>query len=84
LIVTDGFVFLHLHKSGGSFVNEFLKRSFRAPARIGYHLPWSLVPASHAHLPASAWFAIPGLLRVLVHLQKQRPRPNALVPPAQR
>ena len=52
MIVTDGFVFLHLHKSGGSFVNEFLKRFFPSAREIGYHLPWSLVPASHAHLPA--------------------------------
>jgi hypothetical protein len=33
VIVTDEFVFLHLHKSGGSFVNEFLKRSSRPRGR---------------------------------------------------
>jgi len=79
LIVTDGFVFLHLHKSGGSFVNEFLKRFFPSAREIGYHLPWSLVPASHAHLPALGLVRNPWSYYVSWYtFQKQRPRPNAL------
>ena len=79
MIVTDGFVFLHLHKSGGSFVNEFLKRFFPTAREIGYHLPWSLVPASHAHLPALGLVRNPWSYYVSWYtFQKQRPRPNAL------
>jgi hypothetical protein len=52
MIVTDAFVFLHLHKSGGSFVNDFVKRFYPSAREIGYHLPWSLVPDTHAYLPA--------------------------------
>ena len=79
MIVTDSFVFLHLHKSGGSFVNEFLKRFFPSAREIGYHLPWSLVPASHAHLPALGLVRNPWSYYVSWYtFQKQRPRPNAL------
>ena len=51
MIVADRFVFLHLHKSGGSFVNEFLLRFVPDARRLGYHLPRSLTPATHASLP---------------------------------
>jgi hypothetical protein len=79
MIVTDGFVFLHLHKSGGSFVNEFLIRFFPTAREIGYHLPWSLVPATHAHLPALGLVRNPWSYYVSWYsFQKQRPRQNAL------
>jgi len=79
MIVTDGFVFLHLHKSGGSFVNEFLKRFYPSAREIGYHLPWSLVPESHADLPALGLVRNPWSYYVSWYtFQKQRPRPNAL------
>lgn len=79
MIVTDDFVFLHLHKSGGSFANEFLLRFFPTARRIGYHLPWSLVPASHAHLPALGLVRNPWSYYVSWYsFQSQRPRQNAL------
>jgi hypothetical protein len=79
MIVTDEFVFLHLHKSGGSFVNEFIKRFYPAAREIGYHLPWSLVPASHAHLPALGLVRNPWSYYVSWYtFQRGRPRQNAL------
>lgn len=79
MIVTDDFVFLHLHKSGGSFANEFLLRFFPTARQIGYHLPWSLVPASHAHLPALGLVRNPWSYYVSWYtFQSQRPRQNAL------
>jgi len=52
MIVTDRFVFLHLHKSGGTFVNECLLRFVAGARQLGYHLPRSLVPAHLAALPS--------------------------------
>ena len=51
MIVTPRFVFLHLHKSGGTFVNRFLLEHVQGSQAIGYHLPRALIPASAAGLP---------------------------------
>ena len=51
MIATDRFVFLHLHKSGGTFVNECLMRFLPDARQVGYHLPRSMVPPESAHLP---------------------------------
>ena len=51
MIVTDRFVFLHLHKSGGSFVNRFLLDCMPGSRAIGYHLPHDDIPAAFRHLP---------------------------------
>jgi hypothetical protein len=51
MIVTDRFTYLHLHKSGGTFVNECLMRFFPGARMLGYHLPHSMIPPDHAHLP---------------------------------
>src|SRR4249920_3029348 len=51
VIVTDRLVFLHLHKSGGTFVNEFLLRFFPDARQIGYHLPRTYLPDSARGLP---------------------------------
>ncbi len=44
MIVTRDFVFLHLHKSGGTFVNQFLLRHFPDARFVGYHLPRAYLP----------------------------------------
>jgi len=51
MIVTDRFVFLHLHKSGGSFVNRFLLESIPSARQVGYHLPRSHIPQEARQLP---------------------------------
>ena len=51
MVGTDSFVFLHLHKSGGTFVNEWLLRFFPGARLLGYHLPRRLIPADLARLP---------------------------------
>jgi len=79
MIATRRFLFIHLHKSGGTFVNRWLLRFFPEAKQIGYHLPRRLVPVEFAHLPAVglvrnpwsyyvSWFAF----------QSSMPRPNAL------
>jgi hypothetical protein len=51
MIVTDRFVFLHLHKSGGTFVNQALLRFVASARQIGYQLPRSMVPPQYTDLP---------------------------------
>ena len=43
MIVTPRFVFLHLHKSGGTFVNTCLMQFVAGARQIGYHLPRSMI-----------------------------------------
>jgi hypothetical protein len=51
MIATPRFVFLHLHKSGGTFANDCLLRFVPGARRLGYHLPRSAIPAELAALP---------------------------------
>jgi hypothetical protein len=79
MIVTDHFIYLHLHKTGGSFVNEFLQRFLPDARQVGYHLPRRLAPPSTAHLPALGFVRNPWSYYVSWHtFQVRRPQPNAL------
>jgi hypothetical protein len=79
MIVTDRFVFLHLHKSGGTFVNELLVRFVASARRMGYHLPRSLVPPQYALLPALGLVRSPWSYYVSWYtFQAQKQQPNEL------
>jgi hypothetical protein len=51
MLVTDRFVFVHLPRSGGTFVSEVIEKFFPEAREIGYHLPLSALPAEFSHLP---------------------------------
>jgi len=51
MIVTDKFVFVHLPRSGGTFVSEVIRKFFPSAHEIGYHLPRTLLPSEYSHLP---------------------------------
>lgn len=51
MIVTDKFVFVHLPRTGGTFVSEVIGRFFPSAHEIGYHLPRVLLPKEYSHLP---------------------------------
>ena len=51
MIATDKFVFVHLPRSGGTFVSEVIRKFFPSAREIGYHLPRVLVPKEFSHLP---------------------------------
>lgn len=79
MIATGRFVFIHLHKSGGSFVNECLQRFFPDARQLGYHLPLSLLPAELCQLPVLGFVRSPWSYYVSWYaFQSQRPQPNAL------
>lgn len=79
MIITPRFVFLHLHKSGGTFVNTALMRYVAGARQIGYHLPRSMLPSQFAALPLLGLVRNPWSYYVSWYsFQRSRPRPNAL------
>jgi hypothetical protein len=51
MIVADGFVFVHLPRTGGTFIYDIIKKFFPSAREIGYHLPRGLLPKEYSHLP---------------------------------
>jgi hypothetical protein len=51
MLITDKFVFLHLPRSGGTFVYDVVRKFFPSAREIGYHLPRELLPGEYSHLP---------------------------------
>ena len=51
MIVTDKFAFVHLPRSGGTFISEVISKFFPTAREIGYHLPRTLLPREYSHLP---------------------------------
>lgn len=79
MIVTPSFIFLHLHKSGGTFVNTGLMRFVAGARHVGYHLPRSMIPPQFASLPVLGLVRAPWSYYVSWYsFQRARPRPNAL------
>ncbi len=51
MIITRNFAFVHMHKCGGTFINDFIKRFFPDAIEVGYHLPIGQLPQGAARLP---------------------------------
>jgi hypothetical protein len=79
VIVTDNLVFLHLHKSGGTFVNECLMLHAPTARQVGYHLPRALIPPESARLPVLGFVRNPWSYYVSwFSFQQGRSNPNHL------
>lgn len=52
MIAAGRFLFIHLHKTGGQFVNRLLLRHLPGARPIGYHLPRAEAPFELRTLPA--------------------------------
>jgi tetratricopeptide (TPR) repeat protein len=82
MIVTDRFVFIHMHKTGGQSLNDIIERCIPEHRIVGYHFPRAEVPAESADLPAVgmvrnpwdwyvSWYAFnkrPGIKNQLFHV----------------
>jgi hypothetical protein len=51
MIVTDKFVFVHLPRSGGTFVTGIIRKFFPSAHEIGHHMSRELLPRDYSHLP---------------------------------
>ena len=79
MIVTDKLLFLHLHKSGGTFVNALLRRCVPSAQHVGYHLPYREVPAPYRHRPVVGTVRNPWAYYVSwYHFQISKPKRNIL------
>jgi hypothetical protein len=52
MVATSRFIFIHLHKTGGQFVNRLLLHMFSDARPIFYHLPRAETPTELSLLPA--------------------------------
>lgn len=79
MIVTDRLVFLHLHKSGGTFVNALLMQCMPDARQIGYHLPYRELPVAYRELPVLGTVRNPWDYYVSwFHFQRSQADPNIL------
>lgn len=79
MIVTPQFVFLHLPKSGGTFLNEALVRHVPGARQLGYHLPRSRIPEDCRGLPVLGFVRSPWSWYVSWYaFQYSLPQRNAL------
>ena len=51
MIVTDRFVFIHMHKTGGQTLNQVIKRCCPTHRAIGYHFPIFELPTEFVSWP---------------------------------
>jgi hypothetical protein len=51
MVATDKFVFVHLPRTGGTFLTTLIQRFFPSARQIGHHLPRQFVPETYSHLP---------------------------------
>jgi tetratricopeptide (TPR) repeat protein len=51
MIITERFVFIHMHKTGGQTLNDVIKRCIPKHQVLGYHYPCKHVPPEFAALP---------------------------------
>ncbi len=51
MIITEHFVFIHMHKTGGQTLNDIIQRCVPGHQTVGYHFPYSEVPPEYCALP---------------------------------
>ncbi|MCJ8294103.1 MAG: hypothetical protein MJK15_06810 [Colwellia sp.] len=79
MIVCNKFVYLHLHKSGGTFINRMMTNCIPYSQQLGYHLPYSKLPATYRRLPVLGTVRNPWAYYVSWYsFQSQMQHPNAL------
>ena len=79
MLVTDRLLFLHLHKSGGTFVNSLLMHCVPSARQIGYHLPYRETPPEYRSLPVVGTVRSPwGYYVSWYHFQRSQAEPNIL------
>ena len=79
MIVCNDFVFLHLHKSGGTFVNQLMMRCLPGARMVGYHWPYAQLPEPYRALPVLGAVRNPFAYYVSwFHYQSGQAQPNPL------
>jgi Flp pilus assembly protein TadD len=76
MIVTESFVFIHMHKTGGQTLNDIIKRCVEDCRDIGYHYPRSEIPPEFANLPVVGLVRNPWDWYVSWYAFNRRPKIN--------
>ena len=77
MIATDKFLFVHLHKSGGTFINQAILSHMPSAKRLGYHLPYRYCPDEYRKLPTLGSVRNPwGFYISFYHFQANSKHPN--------
>ena len=79
MIITERFIFVHMHKTGGQTINKIIARCIADHQVIGYHYPHSLRPQKYTHLPIVGFARSPWDWYVSWYAFNRRPKArNAL------
>lgn len=73
MIITEHFVFIHMHKTGGQTLNDVIQRCISTQRTVGYHYPCSEIPAQSSALPRVGMVRNPWDWYVSWHAFNQRP-----------
>lgn len=76
MIVTEKFVFIHMHKTGGQTLTDVIKRCMPAHRVIGYHYPRNELPADCRALPVIGMIRNPWDWYVSWYAFNRRPKVN--------
>src|SRR5690349_13525686 len=79
MIVTDKFVFVHLPRSGGTFVADVIKKFFPSAIELGRHLPRELIPQKYSHLPILGTVRNPWEFYVSLYHYARSKDPNSVL-----
>lgn len=79
MIANSKFIFVHLHKSAGTFFNGFVAKFFPESRLVGYHFPKRMTPQIYQHLPTLGFVRNPWDFYVSWYsFQMQKQKSNAL------
>ena len=76
MIITERFVFIHMHKTGGQTLNDVILDCIRDRQVVGYHFPRSKVPAEFLDLPVVGMVRNPWSWYVSWYFFNRRPKIN--------
>ena len=71
MIITDRFVFVHMHQTGGQTLHDVIGRCISECRIVGHHYPRSKIPGESAALPAVRKSAL-GHKQPFSHILAQR------------
>lgn len=74
MIITERFVFIHMHKTGGQTLNNVISQCMANHEEVGYHFPRSAIPARAAALPVVGMVRNPWSWYVSWYFFNRRPR----------
>jgi len=80
MIVTDYFVYVHVSRSGGTFLNKLIAEHVPGARMIQYHGHLKDLPAELSHLPVIGFFRPQSVGLVRLYVQRLRAQTTVRLP----